>query len=157
MHEYQANAKNKLSHYSVRDVLNDYILNHYNITTISRSFWSTIEDIGNGNYRGKKCKPTDIDTIHGAWEWSQKNLDAISANNKKNNTGPQDGEQRLRYDLAIVMSKIPLYLNHIEKTNTNIKEIINNISYDEVDMSKVGQKKTEKKEDISDIFDDFFS
>ena len=155
--EYQSEAKRRLEHAMVRDEFNQYLLENYDVVVVSERFWNIIEDIANGNYKHKKCKPIDMETIMGTWKWGQTHLNNIAAHNKANNKGPQNDELRLNYDLAIVLQHVGEYLQEQKKREMNIQEVRKNTSFDEIDVSKIGQKKQEKKEeDIEDIFDDFF-
>ena len=153
----QEEAKKKLCHKANRDDFNMFILEQYEVSKLPESFWRVIEQIGHGDYKQKKCQPTDVDELHAAWKWSMPNLKRIAANNKANNRGPQNEWQRINYDLAIVLSHINDFKKEQAKKEMNIQEARSNASFDELDMSKIGQKKTEKKEDVSDIFNDFFS
>lgn len=153
--ELQVEAKKNLGHGIIRDEFNEYLLNHYDVVSISKRFWNVVEDIGNGNYRKKKCRPTDIDTIFGAWEYFQGNLDKIAAKNKANDKGPKNDEQRLNYDLAIIIQHIGDYKKHLLKEEIEAaeqkaqqKETI------KIDYNKV-QRKNESSGlgDISDIID----
>ena len=155
--ELQEEAKKNLGHGLIRDEFNEYLLNHYDIISVPNRFWQIIEDIGNGNYRKNKCRPTDIDRIFQTWKWGQSNLDKIASNNKIKNKGPKNDDERLNYDLAIVLKHVPQYLAYEAKNKAVAAEIKNTSAFEDIDLSKIGQKKTEKKNDVSDIFDDFFS
>ena len=155
--ELQEEAKKNLGHGLIRDEFNEYLLNHYNIISVPNRFWQIIEDIGNGNYRKNKCRPTDIDRIFQTWKWGQSNLDKIASNNKIKNKGPKNDDERLNYDLAIVLKHVPQYLAYEAKNKAVAAEIKNTSVFEDIDLYRIGQKKTEKKNDVSDIFDDFFS
>lgn len=155
--ELQEEAKKNLGHGLIRDEFNEYLLNHYDIISVPNRFWQIIEDIGNGNYRKNKCRPTDIDRIFQTWKWGQSNLDKIASNNKIKNKGPKNDDERLNYDLAIVLKHVPQYLAYEAKNKAVVAEIKNTSAFEDIDLSRIGQKKTEKKNDVSDIFDDFFS
>ena len=155
--ELQEEAKKNLGHGLIRDEFNEYLLNHYDIISVPNRFWQIIEDIGNGNYRKNKCRPTDIDRIFQTWKWGQSNLDKIASNNKIKNKGPKNDDERLNYDLAIVLKHVPQYLAYEAKNKAVAAEIKNTSAFEDIDLSRIGQKKTEKKNDVSDIFDDFFS
>lgn len=155
--ELQEEAKKNLGHGLIRDEFNEYLLNHYDIISVPNRFWQIIEDIGNGNYRKNKCRPTDIDRIFQTWKWGQSNLDKIASNNKIKNKGPKNDDERLNYDLAIVLKHVPQYLAYEAKNKAVAAEIKNTSVFEDIDLYRIGQKKTEKKNDVSDIFDDFFS
>ena len=97
-----------------------------------------------------------METLLGAWKWGQRKLNEIARNNKTNHKGPQNDEARLVYDLAILVGKVPSYLAYKEKQKAAAIELARNVSYDEVNMSKIGQQKQENKNDISDIFNDLY-
>lgn len=157
--EFQAEARRRLEHYMIRDEFNNYLLANYDVCTVSERFWQIVEDIENGSYKRKKCKPVDMQLLMDTWKWGQKNLDKIALNNKARNKGPKNDEQRLNYDLAIVLQHVGDYKKYKVKEQMNITEARRNSTFDEIDMSKLGQTKTqtESKEDISDIFADFYS
>ena len=155
--ELQEEAKKNLGHGLIRDEFNEYLLNHYDIISVPNRFWQIIEDIGNGNYRKNKCRPTDIDRIFQTWKWGQSNLDKIASNNKIKNKGTKNDDERLNYDLAIVLKHVPQYLAYEVKNKAVAAEIKNTSAFEDIDLSRIGKKKTEKKNDVSDIFDDFFS
>ena len=90
------------------------------------------------------------------WKWGQKKLDEIKQYNKANHKGPDNDNARLMYDLAILIGKMPNYLAYKAKQEATARELVQNDNYQDVDMSRIGQKKQEKKEDISDIFDDLY-
>lgn len=153
----EANAKDTLEHLFDKDDLNDWLLTHYNLASIPTSFWQRIEDIENGKYQGKKCKPVSAKTIFKTWEWGQDELDKINVANKTKNVGPKSDDVRIIYDLAIIVGKVPAFLAYkANKTVAVSCESNNNTNYQDVDMSKIGQKRKETKEDISDLFNDFY-
>jgi hypothetical protein len=83
---------------------------------VSNRFWNIVSDLGLGSYKHKKCNPIDMETIMGTWKWGQKHLDKIAANNKAKHKGPSNDEQRLNYDLAIVVQHVGDYKKHITST-----------------------------------------
>lgn len=161
MPELQEDAKNRLYYPMMQDEFNDYLLDNYDISVISKRFWNIVGDIGLGNYKHKKCKPIDIETIYHTWKWGQKHLDKIAANNKANNKGPQNDEQRLNYDLAIVMQHVSDYKKHITSTKeetARVEEHIekqNKINYENLYKQSESQKQNQK-EDILNLMDEIF-
>lgn len=156
----EKNARDVLSTQAYQDELNEHLLNNYNIIEVPKSFWSTVNDLGNGNYRRKKCKPVSMETMCGAWKWGQRNLDNIARNNKANKKGPKDDAQRLNYDLAILIQKIPLYLKdkakreaeeieRLEKQKNEVKINYNNIAHTQAPTGG-------GIDDISSLLDDIF-
>ena len=139
-----------------KDDLTSHILDNYNVITIPNRFWQAISELESGQYKGKRCKPVDIHTLCGCWKWGQKKLNEINQYNRGNNKGPSDDELRLMYDLAILVSKMPNYLAYKAKREAVVNEIARSAAVQEVDMSKVGQKKQQEREDVSDIFNDLY-
>ncbi len=139
------------------DTLNDYLLEHYNVTTIDSRFWQIITDLGKGFYRKKRCKKVDLDTIYGAWVWGQAKLDEINRSNKISNRGPTDDNGRLMYDLSIIVSKIPNYLSHKLKHEAMAAE-----EKKQNELPKINYNNFENKtasggiDDISDLLDEMF-
>ena len=157
--EIEVDTKKMLECAWVKDDLNEWLLNHYNIITVPSRFWQILADIDRGIYRGKKCKPVDMDTLFRAWKWGQKKLDSISRSNKMNHKGPSSDDERVMYDLSIIISKVPNYLSHkskmqmlqVEEKNERAKTHIN---YDNVQQTKV--ENSNGLDDISDLLDDIF-
>lgn len=154
--ELETETKKMLESSLTKDDLNDWLLSHYDIAVVPSRFWQIVAELERGVYKGKKCKPVLMETLLGAWQWGQKKLDEIARNNKANHKGPQNDEARLAYDLAILVGKVPSYLAYKEKQKVTAIELARNMSYNEVDMSRIGQQKKEVKNDISDVFNDLY-
>lgn len=154
--ELETETKKMLKSSIDKDELNDWLLSHYDITVVPSRFWQIVADLEHGIYKRKKCRPVSMETLLGAWKWGQRKLNEIARNNKTNHKGPQNDEARLVYDLAILVGKVPSYLAYKEKQKAAAIELARNVSYDEVNMSKIGQQKQENKNDISDIFNDLY-
>ena len=150
----EAEATNKLTFYFERDDLNKYLLEYYNLTEIRSTFWTVISDLYSGIYRGKRCKEITPKEILELWKWGQKNLDTIAVRNKMNNRGPKDGEQRLRYDLAILLKHRIQFQKYLEQKDIAQNEMKENIPYDNIDISRIGKSPIRTKRDLSDIADD---
>lgn len=138
----------------VKEDLNTWLLDHYNVTIIPSRFWQKIAELERGIYNGQRCKPISICDILGTWQWGQMNLNKIHRQQKINGIGPSNDDQRISYDLAIVVSKIPNYLAYkakmeaqreVQKTNTP------RITRDDMQRTVVEK---EGLGDISDLLDD---
>lgn len=149
-------SKNVVRQAHGEDNLNKWLLDNYDLEVVPRSFWTLVSDLKNGKYRRKSCKPIFADTLCSMWMWGQQNLNKIAANNKAKGTGPSSEEDRLIYDVAILLSHTSSYIKSQQKSDTTVEEIKSYISHDEVDMSRIGQSKQTTKRDISDISDDLF-
>lgn len=153
----EAETKKILEHYLAKDDLNAWLLENYNIVTVPGQFWQLVADLEGGKYKGKRCKPVDVELLCDCWKWGQKKLDEISQYNKSHNKGPTSDSTRLMYDLAILIGKVPQFLAYREKKKVAEQEMINNVYFDDIDMTKIGQGKQIKKKDVSDISDDIFT
>lgn len=152
------NAKETLQNRYYQDELNEYLLKRYDIVDIPTNFWSTVMDLRNGKYRRRKCKPVSTKLLFNTWVWGQNNLDRINRNNKKNNRGPKNDNERLVYDLAIILKHIPDYqkakakheAEEAERQEREKEKI--KINYNNITSAPI---KTEGLDDISDLLDEF--
>lgn len=155
--ELEAETKKMLEHYFAQDELNEWLLDNYDIVEVPKRLFQVIADLGVGKYKGKRCKPVDISVLCDCWKWGQRKLNEIAKYNKSHNKGPADDNARLMYDLAILIGKVPQFLAYREKHKVAKNEMTRAfVSNDDVDMSKIGHGKQEKKKDISDISNDIF-
>lgn len=159
--ELQAEAKRRVEYGMLQDEFTEYLLSNYDVYSVSNRFWNLVSDLANGEYKGKKCRPIDISTLMAVWKWGQKKLDKIAANNKAKNKGPQNDEQRLNYDLAIILQHVGDYKKHIEKEKATREEIIQATrkqpKIDYSSLSKNTQVKTEiDTSDMSVLINEIF-
>lgn len=154
--ELEADTKKMLESAWVKDDLNEHLLSNYDIAAVPTRFWQIVADLGNGTYKGKRCKPVSMETLLGAWKWGQKKLDGIERNNKIKRTGPQSDESRIAYDLAVLVQKIPVFLRWKEKQKAAKQEMARITQDNDIDMSRIGQAKQTSRRDMSDISDDIF-
>ena len=157
--ELEADTRKMLESAWIKDDLNDWLLSHYNITTVSSRFWQILADIDRGMYKGKKCKPISMETLLGAWKWGQRKLDSISRNNKMNHKGPESDDARIMYDLSIIISKIPNYLSHKSKMKMLQAEERKETAKTHINYDNVQQNNMENNDgldDISSLLDDIF-
>ena len=137
------------------DDLNDYLLKQYNVKAVpSTNFWRSVNELQNGFYKGRRCKKVPLETLLGAWKWGQRHLDEINKRNKRNHKGPKDDDERILYDFAILVSKIPNYLAYKAKQDAMQAKTktITHINYDNMQRTENMQ---EGLDDISDLLDDF--
>lgn len=151
-------ARKRIGRKRDKDDLNNYLVKHYDITTPPDNFWLSVAELENGKYKQKKCNPVSVGTLLGAWQWGQKKLDSIDRKNRINKIGPKNGEQRIFYDFAILVNKIPIYLKAKAKLEAEEAERIAReqekvkINYNNI---YVAQTQTEGLDDISALLDDF--
>lgn len=153
---YEVSAKQTIMNIAGKDMLNEHILMHYNVVAVPQRLWEILSDLGNGKYKSKKCRPVSSLDIYGTWAWGQSKLDETAKYNKANHKGPENDDARILYDLAIVISKVPVYWKYKEKQVANANEIHNINVQDNIDLSKISKIKSRKKESIGDIFDDLY-
>lgn len=140
-----------------KDALNQYLLRFYDVVVVPNRFFQMVADLNNGEYKRKRCKPINTKDLLDAWEWGQNNLDKIARNNKAKHIGPKTDGDRIMYDLAIIVGKIPVFFEQKKQQAAAKYELENTIAHVEtIDMSKIGQAKQETRRDVSDIADDLF-
>ena len=160
MSQFENKAKKRIEYKRSKDDLNDYIIHHYDVAAVPDNFWRVTAELENGSYKKKKCNPVSIATLLDAWKWGQVKLDSINRKNKMNNVGPKTGEQRIAYDLAILVGKIPVFLK--AKAKRDAEEVERQardkektkINYNNIASNVV--PKSEGLDDISDLLDEFF-
>lgn len=133
-----------------RDLLFDHLLNNYNICAVSSYIQMTIDKVIKGNYKGKS-KPILYRDFAECWIAMQSELNKIYANNKRLGKS-MSGDQRINYDLAVVVSMYPQW----KKKQEYNKRKIENRSISEqkeikIDYSKI--KTTNASSGLGDISD----
>ena len=137
------------------DDLNEYLLTTYKIQVVESRFWMTVRDLEKGLYRKRKCKKVSIEVLLGAWKWGQHKLDEIHRKNKMNNNGPKSNEERIFYDLAILLKKIPNYLAYKAKQDALMAEASESIvRINGSSVLRPDEIETIGLDDISDMLDD---
>lgn len=156
--QYQKEARDAVELVISKDQLNEYLINTYNVTTLSKQFWLTITDIGNGVYKNKKCKAINVKDLFETWKYAQRGLDKI--NRKRRSEGKDiTDEQRVRYDLAIVFKDYNKIQKSMAKAKEKEIEKALQASATKIDYSSLAAQANINQEgigDISDILDDFF-
>lgn len=159
--EFEAEAKTvlttRLVYKGAKDDLNDYLLAQYKIVSVADRFWQVLADLNNGIYKRKRCKKTPTDVILETWQWLQKDLDDIARSNRFNHRGPAGDEQRLLYDFAIVVRRIPDFIAYKAKQEAEAaamkrsqQEAIH-IDYSQIKVTN----NSDGLDDISDLLDEF--
>lgn len=158
--DFEADAKTVLStrlvYKGAQDDLNDYLLSRYKVVSISGRFWQVLADLNNGIYRSKRCNKVTTETVFEAWKWAQKDLDDINRGNRLNHRGPAGDEQRLLYDFAIVVRRIPDFVAY--KAKQEAAEAAMKLSKQDtvrIDYSKIKVvSNNDGLDDISDLLDE---
>lgn len=152
----EADTAKMLREFFIKDDLNIWLLDHYDISAVPGRFWQVVADLEHGKYKGKRCKPVTMETLFGAWKWGQRKLDEIARNNMMRHTGPQSDDARIAYDLAVLVQKIPSYLAYDAKMKAAKedakKSVISHINYNNVQKTEV---KHDGLDDISALLDEF--
>ena len=154
LRQVQKDANYIINYCYGRDLLFEHLLHNYDVCVISSYIQMTVDKVVRGNYKGKS-KPIPYREFAQCWIDGQSTLNKIYTNNKQvgKNMG---GDQRLIYDLAVVVNRFPKWKNAKIKLEKEKQEFINSVKFDDIDMSKIGQGKQVKRTDISDISDDIF-
>lgn len=142
---------------NAKNDLNDYLLSQYNVTAVDNArFWQVVADLDNGFYKQKRCKKVPTDVLLEAWKWGQHNLNEINKQNKMNHRGPATDKERILYDLAIIVNKVPNYLAHkakceAEAAEAKAKKVVR-IDYNNIQGAN---SQHDGLDDISALLDEF--
>lgn len=150
MRQIEADAKHMINYCYGRDLLYEHLLSNYDICSISAYCETTINKVLAGTYKGKS-KPIPYRDFAECWVAMQPELDKIYANNKRLGKS-MTGDQRINYDLAVVVRAYPQWkkgqeYNRCKAENRKIseqKEI-------KIDYSKI--KITSASSGLGDISD----
>ena len=155
--ELEAETKKMLEHYFARDALNVWLLENYDIAMIPSRFWQIVADLEIGKYKGQRCKPVKISDLCECWKWGQQNLNKIAVNNRMSHKGPENDTDRLRYDLAILITKYPLFLNHRSKMSVEVAIAKQETPQPKINYGVLEKNKNNNDEnDILDLIDEIF-
>ena len=144
-------TKKMLEQFIAKDELNTWLLNHYDIVTVPSYFWQLVADLERGIYKRKKCKPVKTFDLCECWKWGQRKLNDIAINNKMQHKGPENDTDRLRYDLAILITKYPLFLKH--KSKSSVTTLAESLERNQPKIDYGVLEKNSKNDDENDILD----
>ena len=148
--EYKSEARNVVKFTLYRDALNEYLIDNYEIAALSSYFWNVIAEIENGQYRKKRCKKISISEILDMWEYYQPELDKTYKENLSRGN-EMFGEDRVRYDLAIIIKNYEKIKKGIAKEKAKAAEA-KKVEEPKIDYTKMSRAKFEQKRDLSDLF-----
>ena len=157
--ELEIDTRKMLESSWIKDDLNEHLLSNYDIAVVPTRFWQIVADLGNGTYKGKRCKPVSMETLLGAWKWGQKRLNGINAKNKTNHTGPKNESDRVVYDLAILIGHIGDYIKYTSRTkeeSAEIKSRIQNSNKINCENIRTQSNNNQSDENILDLMNDIF-
>lgn len=155
--EIKKETNSKLINRLIQDELNIYLLAHYDVGAFSGRFWDTIHDVQKGIYKNRKCVVVDLETLFEMWKVGQKKLD--STNNYNNTHGkPMNGEERVFYDLAILMSNYEKFKKKKEKEAAASKEVQESIknTKENINYHVLTKKEEYDKVNIASLVDEIF-
>lgn len=157
--ELEAETNKMLKSALTKDELNDWLLAHYDVAVVPVRLWQIVADLERGVYKGKRCRPVSMEMLLGVWKWGQRKLDEIAANNRASRNGPSNGDDRIRYDLAILLSHINDYIKYTQRNKEEVADIAakvrNTKKFDYEKIYEQAQKKTET-DDILNLMNDIF-
>lgn len=148
--EYKSEARNVVKFTLYRDALNEHLIDNYEVAALSSYFWNVIAEIENGQYRKKRCKKISISEILDMWEYYQPELDKTYKENLRRGN-EMLGEDRVRYDLAIIIKNYEKIKKGIAKEKAKAAEA-NKAEEPKIDYTKMSRVKFEQKRDLSDLF-----
>jgi hypothetical protein len=157
--ELEDNTKQMLESAFAKDELNEWLLNNYDIAAVPSRFWQVTADLARGVYKGKKCRPISVKMLVDVWKWGQVRLNKINAKNKTIHNGPQNDIDRLRYDLAVLISHVNDYIkseSRAREESEKIKNIVraaNKINYEHINVSVA---KEHNDDNILDLMNEIF-
>ena len=139
------------------DVFN-FIINAYDLTIIPTTIWQKLNDIYNGTFKGMSVgiPPSDLLDM-----WKRK-IDMLNGIAKKNELKGihMQPDQRLNYDLSILVNKYDSYLKWKEKQKIleteKETEKTQNIVGQSIGYTKNINQDNNDTDDISSLVDDIF-
>lgn len=156
--------KGKTTPYIViyREYITRWLFDNYNITKIPNSFYTKLANIHNGNQLGLK-KGIPLEHILDMWKRKQTELNKIY-NQQKAKGKDKDVQQRINYDLGILINKYDNYLKWREQQDIMKRETLQRVEESQKQqiniekINKVVENNQHKKDelDIADILDEFF-
>ena len=135
----------------------DWLYEQYNVSFLPKHFFMQLQDVYKGKYKGLN-KPVPVEDLWDMWKRKMPKLLQIYDKNKRMGKD-MDGYLRIRYDLAIILSKYDNYLQWKEEqkqANAEAQEqSTQTIDYNRITVKSKNDKIDKKKPfDINDIIDD---
>ncbi len=135
----------------------DFIRNAYDVTIIPTTIWQKLASIYNGTFKGMTF---GIPPEHLLDMWKRK-IDMLNGIAEKNKIkgNPMSTDQRINYDLTVLVNKYDSYLRWLEKQKIleAEKEIEKNENIVGKSVGYVAQKvSSNNSDDISGLVDDIF-
>ena len=151
---------NHLIHSVEKQCVYEFILDTYDLNIIPTNIWEKISDIYSGTYKGMSIS---IPPEHLLDMWKRK-IDMLNGIDDRNKTKgiKMSADQRLNYDLSILVNKYDSYLKWLEKQKIiEAESIKSDLKKSEIATSIINSKANEssedqKNDDMSDLVDDIF-
>lgn len=112
IHKYINAAVKRASRICARNQFKDMLMKDYNFSQVPLGFWTMLENLERGTYKGDTVKPIPMIRFYDLWQFSKPAIAEASKRNLKNGT-PVIGEARLYYDVGIVLKEYPRYMRHL--------------------------------------------
>lgn len=154
--KYKSAANAEIGKWKAQSQLNDYIRDTYTVQNVP---WQALGQIYRGTYRGLKS-PIPAEHLLDMWRRKQKFLNKVYQNNKTHGKDFSP-EQRINYDIAILINKYDSYLKWKRDQEAQIPEETAPSKIDMVNLLATQviaaqPKDDNKKENIEGLADDIF-
>lgn len=146
-----------------QDEIFKFIRNEYNLTIIPTIVWQKLQNIYNGTFKGMSTGIPPCDLLD-MWKRKIDMLNGIAKKNEVKGINMQP-EQRVNYDLSVLINKYDSYLRWKEKQKilelekeSDIEQNIVSQSINYINFNNVNEQKNilEDNDDISSLVDDIF-
>ena len=140
-----------------RKRLTDWLYKTYDITFLPNRFYIKLDEIYKGTYKNLSCSISPS-VLLDMWQRKINYLNKVNFNNK-NKGKIMDKQQRINYDLSILLSKYDSYLNWIKEQKLIQEEIEKDshnqkINYKNLSINNKKEKEETKKINIDNIIDE---
>lgn len=116
----QEESKQHLTDIYIKDALYCFLLQYYGLTVIPVYFWKKLADLNNGRYVNVSVA-IPYTHLYDMWRRKRNQLNKLADTNKAKGK-EMTGEQRLHYDLAVLINQYDSYLRFLEREK--IKEAV---------------------------------
>ena len=141
-----------------QDEIFEFIKDTYDLTTIPTTVWQKLNNIYNGTFKGMSVGISPSDLLD-MWKRKIDMLNGIAKNNEIKGIHMQP-DQRLSYDLSILVNKYDSYLRWKEKQKIleaeKETEKSQNIVSQSIGYTNISKNNKADTDDISDLVDDIF-
>lgn len=155
--KYRAAANQAICNWKAQSQLNDYIRDAYSVKNVP---WQALGQIYKGTYRGLKS-PIPAEHLLDMWQRKQKYLNKVYQNNKTHGKSFTP-EQRINYDIAILIKKYDSYLQWKREQEASVPERptdennINLVNSLATQVIAAQPKEINEKDNIEGLADDIF-